>query len=103
MSQTSDLSKELAPLLNWLSNHFNLQRFFLLLSLVLFLIAWNRGIALLYGMMSLILAILAVSYLMPHLQLRNIKASLPKSQECHCPLLRNRLVVRAGNFLESIV
>jgi len=42
------------------------------LSLVLLFIAWNRGIALLYGLLALLLATLLCSWLAPRLMLRNI-------------------------------
>ena len=55
----------------WISFH----RLLWALTLVSFLIAWNRGLALLYGLFSLLIALLLISYLMPHRQLRNIKVT----------------------------
>jgi uncharacterized protein (DUF58 family) len=52
---------------------FNFQRVLWALTLMCFLIAWNRGLALLYGLFSLLLALLMVSYLMPRRQLRHIQ------------------------------
>ena len=75
MAQQMDLTEQFKPVLLWLSAHFNPQRFFIFLSVVLYLVAWNRGIALLYGIVSLLLAILAVSYLLPALNIRNVKLS----------------------------
>lgn len=82
MAQQKDLSEEFKPILIWLSNHFNPQRFFIFLSTILFLIAWNRGIALLYGMVSLVLAILAASYLLPRFQIRKVSLSIPTLLQC---------------------
>jgi hypothetical protein len=45
------------------------------LTLVIFLVAWNRGLALLYGLFALLAALLLVSYLMPGWQLRKISVS----------------------------
>jgi uncharacterized protein (DUF58 family) len=44
------------------------------IALVLFLVAWNRGIALLYGMFALVVAVLLVSLLLPRLALRPLSA-----------------------------
>ena len=46
----------------------------IILIVILFLVAWNRGIPLLYGMFALILAVLLVSYLAPMLALRGLSA-----------------------------
>jgi len=54
---------------------FNFHRVLWALTLVCFLIAWNRGLALLYGLFSLLMALLLVSYLMPRKQLRQIRVS----------------------------
>ncbi len=43
------------------------------LSVIVFLIAWNRGITLLYGMLAMLLAILAVSYCAPRFMLRGLR------------------------------
>lgn len=45
------------------------------LALVSFLIAWNRGLSLLYGLFSLLAALLLVSYGMPRRQLRGIRVT----------------------------
>jgi uncharacterized protein (DUF58 family) len=44
------------------------------LSLLLFLVAWNRGIALLYGLFALVLAVLLVSLAAPRFSLRRLSA-----------------------------
>lgn len=44
-----------------------------LLAVVLFLVAWNRGIALLYGMFALLLATLITAWVTPHLVLRGVR------------------------------
>lgn len=62
----------LAPLLNGLAHHINVHRFLWLLALTCFFIAWNRGIALLYGLLALVLAVLLASWLQPWLTLRGI-------------------------------
>ncbi len=53
---------------------FNFHRVLWALTLVCFFIAWNRGLALLYGLFSLLMALLLLSYLMPNRQLRHIQA-----------------------------
>ncbi|MBT8127776.1 MAG: DUF58 domain-containing protein [Gammaproteobacteria bacterium] len=83
MAQQMDLTEQLRPLLLWFSRRFNPQRFFIVLTLVLFLVAWNRGIALLYGMVSLLIALLAVSYLLPGLNIRKLQVKLPTHLQCH--------------------
>ncbi|NTV13710.1 MAG: DUF58 domain-containing protein [Desulfobulbaceae bacterium] len=52
----------------------NLQRALWTLALVVFLIAWNRGIALLYGIFALIIGALTVAWLVPRWNLRGITA-----------------------------
>jgi uncharacterized protein (DUF58 family) len=47
----------------------------IILTIILFLVAWNRGIALLYGLFALILAILLISHLAPMLVLRGLSAT----------------------------
>jgi len=47
----------------------------LLVSVLLYLIAWNRGIALLYGMFALILATLLIGWLAPHWALTRVGAT----------------------------
>ena len=58
-----------ATLKRWL----NLHRLLWALTAVSFFIAWNRGLALLYGLFSLLAALLLVSYFMPGRQMRHIR------------------------------
>ncbi|MDP2504813.1 DUF58 domain-containing protein [Oceanobacter sp. 3_MG-2023] len=60
----------------WLQQHLTAQHFLWLLALASLLIAWNRGLALLYGMLALVLATLLVSWLLPWLALRQIQVSV---------------------------
>lgn len=71
----SELQRSLQPLLDWLARHVNGHRFLWLLALACFLIAWNRGIELLYGLLALLLAVLAVSWLSPWLAVRTVNVS----------------------------
>ncbi|MET0065020.1 MAG: DUF58 domain-containing protein [Candidatus Thiodiazotropha sp.] len=59
--------------LEWLQRRVNIHRILWLLALVCFFIAWNRGLALLYGVFSLSLALLLISQVMPRWQLRGIR------------------------------
>jgi uncharacterized protein (DUF58 family) len=73
MSESSFSSITIPPelqslLRRWVTFH----RVLWVLTLVLFFLAWNRGLALLYGLFSLLVSLLLVSYLMPKWQLRNI-------------------------------
>lgn len=79
----------LQPMFGWLKSHFNIHRFLWLLAIVLFFIAWNRGLALLYGIFALILGVLCLSYIYPTLFLRNI--SIKRKQ---------KTVVKAGQQLK---
>jgi len=72
MSGEKQENKSLNPLLEWLKSHFNLHRFLWIVVFVSSVIAWNRGLALLYGISALILAVLCLSYIYPTLFLRNI-------------------------------
>ena len=60
--------KNAALLQRWLDLH----RVLWLLTLACFFVAWNRGLALLYGLFALSLALLLISHVMPRLQLRGI-------------------------------
>lgn len=75
MPQTSELERIFAPLLKLLARHMNAHRFLWLLALACFLIAWNRGLALLYGLFSLIVAVQALSWLLPWLAIRTVRVS----------------------------
>lgn len=72
MSQTSQLEAQIRPLITWLGRHVNAHRFLWLMAVVAFLIAWNRGVALLYGLFALILALQAVSWVLPWWMLRKM-------------------------------
>lgn len=63
---------------HWLSA-LDLRRALGILAVAVFLIAWNRGIALLYGAFALIVAIAVIGWLVPRWNLRGISAtrSLP--------------------------
>lgn len=58
----------------WL-HHLTLRRAIPSLAFILFLIAWNRGIALLYGMTALLIATLFIAYLSPRFNLRGVSVS----------------------------
>jgi uncharacterized protein (DUF58 family) len=60
----------------WLTQHVTLQRMLILLSVAIFLMAWNRGLDLLYGMFSLICAVLIYSAVSSRWQLRNLTAQM---------------------------
>jgi uncharacterized protein (DUF58 family) len=74
---TSSLSSIAIPP-HWeaaLKRWFNFHRLLWALTAVSFFIAWNRGLALLYGLFSLLAAVLLISYLMPSRQTRHIRAT----------------------------
>lgn len=72
MSQNTQLEAQLRPLLNWLGRYVNAHRFLWLMAIVAFFIAWNRGVALLYGLFALILALLLVSWVLPWWMMRKM-------------------------------
>jgi uncharacterized protein (DUF58 family) len=66
--------KRLSPaIVEWLERWINIHRVLWLLTFACFFVAWNRGLALLYGIFSLSLALLVVSHLMPRWQLRGVR------------------------------
>ena len=68
------LTKKLSPeTILLIQRWVNLHRVLWVLTLGCFFSAWNRGLALLYGVSSLILALILISYVLPRLQLRGIK------------------------------
>jgi len=69
------LDQRLRPLLDWLKRYFNTHRFLWLLALASFLVAWNRGLDLLYGVFALVLAALAISWFLPWLTLRSVRVT----------------------------
>jgi uncharacterized protein (DUF58 family) len=72
MSQ-GNLEAQLRPVLDWLGRYLNAHRFLWLMSLACFLMAWNRGIALLYGGLALMLALIAISWILPWWALRGLQ------------------------------
>lgn len=72
MSQNSQLDATFRPLLSWLGRYVNAHRFLWLMAGVAYLIAWNRGVALLYGLFALILALQLVSWILPWWMLRKM-------------------------------
>lgn len=72
MSQSIQLEAQLRPLMTWLGRYVNAHRFLWLMAIVAFLIAWNRGVALLYGLFALILALQLVSWVLPWWVLRKM-------------------------------
>ena len=50
------------------------------LTIIVFLVAWNRGVTLLYGMLAMLVATLIISYLAPLFMLRgvNVKQNAPE-------------------------
>jgi uncharacterized protein (DUF58 family) len=74
MKEQALLSNRLPPeVIAWLQRWFNLHLVIWLLFLACFIVAWNRGLALLYGLSSLCLSLLLISHLMPRLQIRGIR------------------------------
>ncbi|MES9945591.1 MAG: DUF58 domain-containing protein [Candidatus Thiodiazotropha sp.] len=74
MKEEALLSNRLPPeVIAWLQRWFNLHVVIWLLSLACFFVAWNRGLALLYGLSSLCISLLLISHLMPRLQMRGVK------------------------------
>ncbi len=58
-------------------------RLLLVIAVVCFLVAWNRGINLLYGMVALVLALWLASWLLPLLPLRSVQVSARQSGQAH--------------------
>jgi uncharacterized protein (DUF58 family) len=74
MEEQALVSKRLPPqVIAWLQRWFSLHLVIWLLFLACFFVAWNRGLALLYGLSSLCLSLLLISHLMPRLQMRGIR------------------------------
>ena len=55
-----------------------LRNFLILFSFVFFLIAWNRGVSLIYGLVALLLGVMLVSYLTPYWSLRGVQVKRKK-------------------------
>ena len=76
MTESSFSSIQISPELQRRLKHWlNFHRVLWILTLVTFFIAWNRGLALLYGLFSLLFATLLISYLLPIRQLRKISVT----------------------------
>lgn len=56
--------------------YLSLKRILITLAIVLFLIAWNRGVALLYAMDALIVATLLIAWLVPKFNIRQIDVEI---------------------------
>lgn len=88
-------NKILSPeFIAFLQRHINLHRVIWLLSVIVLFAAWNRGIALMYGLFSLLLAILLLSYVFPFFQLRKLFLAL------HCK--ENLQVGESGQLVLTI-
>ncbi len=94
MELSRDLSPRFKALLEPLRKHVTPYRFCWLLAAVSFLIAWNRGIALLYAIVALTLAALLLSHLLSWSNMRGLRV-VRESLQAHAPgdtpLLRYRL------------
>ena len=56
----------------------NVRNFLALFALLFFLVAWNRGISLIYALSALMLSVLLVSYVAPYLALRGVAVKRKK-------------------------
>ena len=70
-----DISDELRERI---TPYINIRNFLILFALVFFLVAWNRGIALIYALSALMLAVLLVAWVAPYLSLRGVSISRDK-------------------------
>lgn len=76
MTESFLSSYKLSPeMQEFLKRWVTLHRVLWVLTLIIFFVAWNRGLALLYGLFSLLVALLVISYVMPKWQLRNIRVT----------------------------
>lgn len=76
MSTTRLSNIQLSPAtITWMQQHISVHRVLVVLTIACFFIAWNRGLALLYGLFSLLLSVLIISYTLPFWQLRSIHIS----------------------------
>ncbi len=74
MGDRAESAASLPPaVVEWLERRINVHRILWVLCLVCFFVAWNRGLALMYGVFSLGLALLLISHLMPRWQLRGLQ------------------------------
>ncbi|NOX42167.1 MAG: DUF58 domain-containing protein [Gammaproteobacteria bacterium] len=57
-----------------MERYITLRNSFIALTAIVFLIAWNRGITLLYGMLAMLVAITVISFIAPYFMLRGVNA-----------------------------
>lgn len=69
------------PLLNRLEGLITPERVVWLLSIVIFLVAWNRGLHLLYVMFAFLISALLISYIGAWWQLKGVKCQLQLAQD----------------------
>jgi len=55
--------------------YISIRNFLVLFAILFFLIAWNRGVALIYVMSALMTGVLVVSYIAPYLSMRGVAAT----------------------------
>ncbi len=77
MSEQAFTNIHLPPaVIEFCEKQINIHRVIWFLTCVSFFIAWNRGLALLYALFSLLITVLLLSYLLPPLQLRKLNISM---------------------------
>jgi len=96
MSTVNASGEGLIASMTWLERHVTLERVLWLLAIVLFLVAWNRGLYLLYGMFAFLLAALTMSYVGAYWQLRQLKAEVLLPSEAHNGLDVNAKILLQG-------
>ncbi len=92
--EDNNLSSSKALLdLSAFEEYLSLKRILLAIAILLFLIAWNRGVALLYAMDALVVATLITAWIIPKFNIRNIEVDLFLPEKAyegeHIPLLIN--------------
>ena len=73
MSHPSGFDLQLRRVGHWASRYVTPVRFISVMAVLCFLIAWNRDIALLYGLSALLLSLLVVSWILPWWVLRGTR------------------------------
>ncbi len=94
MQLSRDFSPELESLLAPLRRHVSAYRFAWALAIVCFVIAWNRGLALLYAVVALCVAALVLSHLLARFNLRGVEVRRERmiaAAPGEAPVLRYRL------------
>jgi len=66
-----------------MERYITLRNALLCLTIIVFLVAWNRGIILLYGMLAMLVATLVIAYLAPLLMLRGVTVKQSALQKCY--------------------